>query len=269
MPNEIQSLLDFMWKDYIQFNPESKRVYDLIKEHEQKELVNDHIALRTFRHPLLGLERLARIFTQMGYVEKGDYHFKEKKLYAKHYEHPEKHPKIFISELLTEEFSPFLQQETDKLARAIPPNQMMDPRFAASGIHWPIHWSVYEKLSEESQYAAWVYAFGFRPNHFTVSVNALEKLNNLSTLNAFLLQNHFKLNSSGGLIKGSPQELLEQSSTLAGTSPVRFSEGEKIIPACYYEFALRYSMPNGQLYQGFVAQSADKIFESTDRQNNK
>jgi hypothetical protein len=26
---------------------------------------------------------------------------------------------------------------------------------------------------------------------------------------------------------------------------------------------LRHAMPNGQLYSGFVAESADKIFEST------
>ena len=40
--------------------------------------------------------------------------------------------------------------------------------------------------------------------------------------------------------------------------------GETVqIPSCFYEFAQRYELPDGKLYQGFVAASADKIFEST------
>ncbi|MGB6140662.1 MAG: DUF1338 domain-containing protein, partial [Pseudoalteromonas rhizosphaerae] len=35
------------------------------------------------------------------------------------------------------------------------------------------------------------------------------------------------------------------------------------VPSCFYEFALRYAKPDGELYTGFVAASADKIFEST------
>ena len=36
------------------------------------------------------------------------------------------------------------------------------------------------------------------------------------------------------------------------------------VPSCYYEFARRYPLPSGELFQGFVPASADKIFESTD-----
>ncbi len=65
---------------------------------------------------------------------------------------------------------------------------------------------------------------------------------------------------TGGEIKGSPQQLLEQSSTIADQVPVEFDEGIKNIPSCYYEFARRYPMDNGSLYQGFIAASADKNF---------
>ncbi len=58
--------------------------------------------------------------------------------------------------------------------------------------------------------------------------------------------------------------LLEQSSTLADKVSVAFSDGELAIPSCFYEFALRYPKADGELYTGFVAASADKIFESTD-----
>ena len=71
------------------------------------------------------------------------------------------------------------------------------------------------------------------------------------------------LNTSGGEIKGSPEVCLAQSSTMADSMPVAFSDATVAIPSCFYEFAQRYAMANGELYQGFVAASADKIFEST------
>ncbi len=50
---------------------------------------------------------------------------------------------------------------------------------------------------------------------------------------------------------------------MADRIEVRFSDQARIIPSCFYEFARRYPKPDGQLYSGFVAASADKIFEST------
>ncbi len=52
---------------------------------------------------------------------------------------------------------------------------------------------------------------------------------------------------------------------MASEIPVKFDDGLHNIPGCYYEFAKRYPLANGKLYQGFVAKSADKIFESTNR----
>ena len=124
---------------------------------------------------------------------------------------------------------------------------------------------MYLKLAAESEYASWVYAFGFRPNHFTVSINHLKNFSDLAKLNAFLKMNGFMLNAAGGEIKGTPAELLEQSSTMAGEIMWQFGDGVYSIPACYYEFAKRYPLTSGELYQGFIAASADKIFESTNR----
>ena len=109
-----------------------------------------------------------------------------------------------------------------------------------------------------------MYIYGFRANHFTINVNALKNFEKLEELNTFLEENGWKLNASGGKIKGTPEQFLEQSSTLADLYTITFEEGSIEIPSCYYEFALRYAMPDGNLYQGFVASSADKIFESTD-----
>ena len=46
--------------------------------------------------------------------------------------------------------------------------------------------------------------------------------------------------------------------------PIEFVEGLYNIPTCYYEFAYRYKMNEWELFNGFIASSADKIFESTD-----
>ena len=42
-----------------------------------------------------------------------------------------------------------------------------------------------------------------------------------------------------------------------------FIEGDYEVPSCFYEFAYRHTMENGELFGGFVATSANKIFEST------
>ena len=86
----------------------------------------------------------------------------------------------------------------------------------------------------------------------------------LEDLNSFLLENGFVLNEVSGLIKGTPAQLLEQSSTMAAPVNMQFDNANHVIPGCFYEFAKRYPLPDsGKLYQGFIAASADKIFEST------
>lgn len=97
-----------------------------------------------------------------------------------------------------------------------------------------------------------------------MSINHLSRFKTVAEINQTLKDNGYRVNSSGGEIKGSPEELLEQSSTMADRADVRFTDQTAAIPSCFYEFARRYAKPDGELYSGFVAASADKIFESTD-----
>lgn len=265
MADSLQRLLDKMWKDYVAINPLAQKVFDLLSQGESG-ITNDHIALRTFNHPRVTVDVIAKPFLEWGYKYTGDYHFPEKKLYAKSYLHAdERYPKIFISELKLEEFSPALRETVTGLISQIPAGAEASPEFTSSGRPWKVSMKVYNDLLKESDYAAWVAAFGYRPNHFTVFINNLKKFSDIRALNEHLKANGFKLNASGGEVKGTPEVLLEQSSTLAGNVEVSFEDGKLTIPACYYEFAKRYPQKNGQLYQGFVAASADKIFESTSR----
>jgi hypothetical protein len=259
----LPSLLDKMWQDYIAINPLAKKIRDLLTG-EGEEIQNDHIALRTFNHPRIGVDVIAKPFLASGYKYKGDYHFPEKKLYAKHFEHEDSTlPKIFISELKLQEFSESLNKTVNDLVNQIPVGLENEFDFSSIGRPWNVTTNTYQELLKESDYAAWVAAFGFRPNHFTVFINVLKKYSDILTLNDFLKTQGFKLNASGGEVKGSKEVCLEQSSTLANNIEVSFEDGKLTIPACYYEFAKRYPMNDGNLYQGFVAASADKIFEST------
>lgn len=261
----LPELLDKMWKDYIDINPLARKIRDMLVS-EGEDILNDHIALRTFNHPRLSIDVLAKPFIQSGYKYVGDYQFKEKKLYAKHFEHSDKNmPKIFISELNLQDFSKDLQNTIDNLVDQIPKGLENQFDFVSIGRPWKVTTKIYQDLLKESDYAAWVAAFGYRPNHFTVFINALKKYNDITILNEFLKNKGIKLNSSGGEIKGSKEVCLEQSSTLANSVEVKFEDGVLNIPSCYYEFAKRYTMKNGELYQGFVAASADKIFESTNQ----
>lgn len=264
----VQSLFDNLWKQYVGLNKTAEQIHSLLKSKNNNEILNDHVAFRTFKHPQYGISHLAKTFEQLGYKDMGDYHFEVKKLYAKHYEHPDKNlPKVFISELLTENFSSFFQNTFLELAKSMPEDQRNDPGVSYSGTHWNKSFDVYKKLYAESPYGAWLYAFGFCANHFTVYLNSLNNFSDLSELNQFLKDNNFILNASGGEIKGSPELFLEQSSTMANEIMVSFTDGDHKIPSCYYEFAKRYNMPDGKIYQGFVANSADKIFESTNKLN--
>ncbi len=261
--NNFASFMDRMWADYIKMTPQALKIFNLFQQ-SGETVLNDHIALRTFNHPRLGIKSLAQHFTKYGYKEAGEYFFVEKKLYAKHYEHENKeYPKIFISELELQKVSPLIQEIVTNCVNQISDEAIQQEDFVFSGRHWISQHNVYEKLAKESEYASWVYAYGFRPNHFTVNINVLKNFNDILKLNEFLKHNGTKLNASGGEVKGTPQELLEQSSTMAAEIPVQFADGIYNIPGCYYEFAKRYAMPNGELYQGFIAKSADKIFEST------
>lgn len=260
-----QEIFENLWIDYLKQNPETKKVYDLFIS-EGERVINDHIAFRTYDHPKVSIDVLAKPFMDAGYEKKGDYLFEAKKLVANHFEHKtdKEAPKVFISALQPQYFSEFAQEKIREAIDRIPENFNQDPAFLWSGSLWgKPSYATYLKLQEESEYAAWLYVYGYRANHFTVNINALKKHTDIYQLNQFLRDHGFVILESGGEVKGSPQELLEQSSIKAGKIAVEFEEGAKEIPSCFYEFAKRYEDKNGELYTGFIAKSADKIFEST------
>lgn len=260
----INSIVEKMWQRYLLLNPDAKKIHDLFSKLNPEGIVNDHIALRTFNIAKVSIDRIMAPFVLAGYKYGGEYHFVEKKLYAKHYEHPDSRlPKIFISELLVDQLSIEAQRQIHQLVESVDSALVERAEFCFSGSPWRTCYEDYCRLLGESEYAAWMAAFGYQPNHFTISVNHLSSHRSLESVSHFLLQQGFVLNTSGGIIKGSKDVCLEQLSTVANKACVTFTDQVVNIPSCYYEFAYRYPAKNGELYQGFIAQSADKIFEST------
>ncbi len=261
-----QELLAKLWEQYTAITPSAEKIHSLLGKNDQT-ISNDHIAIRTYNDARVNISVLEKPFVAAGYEAMGEYFFEAKKLYAKHYQHTidKNAPKIFISELLLEKCSENLQVIVKEILDDCDQTVFENPELIIKGRVWETpSYAIYSILREESEYAGWMYVYGFRANHFTVNVNELTDFNTLESLNDYLEENGWNLNASGGKIKGTPEQLLEQSSTLGDVQEIEFLEGKYNIPTCYYEFALRYPDSSGELYQGFIAASADKIFESTD-----
>jgi hypothetical protein len=262
----LEQIFEQLWQDYTTQNPSAYSIYTLFSERGEK-VQNDHIAFRTFNDMRMGIKVLAEPFLERGYKPVGQYQFIQKNLSAMHFELPGKKdaPRVFISELMLEKFSPYLQDRVRTAIDRADPGVWgsKDLIFAGNPFGTP-SFETYQMLRAESEYAAWLYVHGFRVNHFTVSVNSLKGFRGIEDVNDFLKENGFLMNSSGGEIKGSKEQLLKQSSTLAEIVPAEFIEGVREVPACYYEFAERFRDADGKLFSGFITGSADKIFESTD-----
>jgi len=264
---ELQQIYNRLWKDYTSQNPSVEQIYDLFK-HQGETIRHDHIAFRSFDDPRVNIDAIARPFVERGYEARGEYHFKKKKAYAQHYEHKDDPslPRIFISHLLTNQLSEYVQQTVSRILDKANAEEVKPEELIFSKTLWGTpNFGVYQKLREESEYAAWMYAFGFRVNHFAMKVNDFAHFTELEMINKRLKKEGWVMNQSGGEIKGSKEQLLEQSSIMADKIDVAFEEGVHPIPACYYEFTKRYRDERGELYSGFITSSADKIFESTNQ----
>lgn len=252
----------------------------------QNEIVNDHIAFRTLGVPNLGIKSFEKIFLEYGYTRKDFFHFEIKKLDAHWYAPPSAdYPRIFVSELKVDQLSNEVQKIIYKYTNPITSDpvdhlDLTDGRAVAQFLQKPL-WDLptsqeYQRLLDESEYAAWVIYNRYYLNHYTISIHELkEGYNTLEEFNAFLESIGVRLNTSGGKIKTSEDGLLKQSSTVSALYDAAFADGKTLkIAGSYVEFAERKvlpqyeSLPKEQITakhrrDGFETDNADKIFEST------
>jgi hypothetical protein len=261
---ERSRFFEALWEDFADMAPQAAAIRERLEERGEN-VRNDHVAFRTFNLSPLSLAELEPHVLGLGYRLLDEYRFEDKHLRARAYVSAGA-PRIFLSELLCERLSDWARGFVEGLVNQTPPGFTDGPEVFWSGLPWaPPQYADYERLSNESEYAGWLAALGLRPNHFTVSINHLSTLRNVEDVLAFVESTGHRINTAGGRVKGTRADLLEQGSTLADRVSVSFADGVYVIPTCYYEFALRYPDRDGRLYEGFVPTSANRIFESTDR----
>jgi hypothetical protein len=263
---QASEFFDSLWQQYIKVTPQANRIQALFKSHGESVL-NDHVAFRTFANSPVSLAKLEPQLISMGYQAYGAFRFENKHLVARCYKHPEHDelPKVFLSELLVDELPDNCQAIIQTMIKQIPADAVQSPAVFWSGTLWqPLSFDDYQTLTEHSEYAAWLSTMGLQANHFTVSINLLEGFTSIEQVNQLLLDQGYRLNEVGGLVKGSPSVYLEQSSTMADKIEYTFSDAKtSTIPSCFYEFARRHKTPDGVLFDSFIEGNADKIFDST------
>ncbi|XP_065621260.1 2-oxoadipate dioxygenase/decarboxylase, chloroplastic isoform X3 [Quercus suber] len=240
-----------------------------------------------------GIDSIAKFFLDFGYTQREELRFPAKKLKALWFSPPSiplpgggnrvngPLPRIFISELLVDQMSTQTQDIIRKYTEIAGSGKNHAALASSLGsLTWgkPLY-SEFQQLARESEYAAWTLVNGYALNHVTISTHQLKShLRDIKSLNQFIEENGFKLNSEGGVLKVSPDGLLLQSSTVADSVSFQFADGiTESVPCSYIEFAERLVLPQYKNIpeievkefhrrDGFEVGNADKIFESTSKE---
>lgn len=288
----FRTIISSMEKVYLTRNPTAKAILDLTSSCEGDHVCYDHFAFRTFGVDGYGIDSMAKFFTDFGYIPRDELRFPAKKLKALWFSPPKMDfidggngingplPRIFISELLVDQMSSQSQEVIRKYIKTSGNgNQHAAIASALGCLTWerPLY-SDHQQLARESEYAAWTLVNGYALNHVTISIHRLKsRIRNIKSLNQFIEDHGFKLNSEGGILKVSPDSLLLQSSTVADSMSFLFADGvTESVPCSYIEFAERLVLPqyknlaNNEIKEfhrrdGFEVGNADKIFESTSK----
>ncbi|XP_065863067.1 2-oxoadipate dioxygenase/decarboxylase, chloroplastic [Euphorbia lathyris] len=289
----FRSVLGGMERVYLNRNPTAKAVLEMVQSADGGRVCYDHLAFRTFGVNGHGIDSIASVFLDFGYTQQEELSFPAKKLKALWFSPPRVPlsdggsgvngplPRIFISELLVDQMSAQAQEIIKKYTE-ISGSGYRHAALASSlgSLTWkkPLY-SEFQQLARESEYAAWTLVNGYAVNHVTISTHQLKSnLKHIKCLNQRIEENGFKLNSEGGVLKVSPDGLLQQSSTVADSVTFKFSDGvTESVPCSYIEFAERLVLPQFQSLpeeeieefhrrDGFEVGNADKIFESTSKE---
>jgi hypothetical protein len=248
-------LLDLLWRDYVAVAPQAEGIHAILTGRGEI-LCNDHVALRTFAVPGIGGEALARPFAALGWRPGERYDFLGG-VQACAWQHDDPAlPTVLISELAIDRLSPRARAAIGALVDQLPEGFGERDDLARAGRPWRVAYGDYRALRTESAYAAWVAAFGFLVNHFTIDAGALSTFPDLAALGAFLIEHGFALDDPGGTIRGSRGERIERAATRPDPVAVEFADTVVRIPSCHYELVRRHPMPSGELSTGFVAASA-------------
>jgi hypothetical protein len=267
-----QQLWDTLWEDYSQRVPYA-RMYQKMIEDAGGSIANDHIAFRSLRlttqNTNLGIPYLAKIIEPLGYKATGEYQFPESHLFARHYEHSDDLPKVFISELIVDELPEAIAQD---IHTSVATANLTPVSYIFHRPWLPPKKSIVEKVNAVSQYGAWVLIHGYCVNHFTGYVNRQNtpQYPDIEQTALGLAKLGIPMKAE---IEGSYNTGLRQTATKAVTEMVSVQDDETLeiiqIPwtYAYYEIAERHLVltENGEkiLFSGFLDSQAKNLFEMT------
>jgi len=237
-------LLDRLWRDFIESTPQAARVRELLVA--RGELVHhDHIALRTFTVPGLGMDAIARRFEAEGFRPRERYRFDEGHLRARYWQHDDPNaPKIFIAELDVSSLSAGAQAIIERLISEVPPGFCDQAELACAGRPWTPTHAEYQALLFESEHAARTAALGLGVERCSLDVGALITFPDLAALVAFLSEHAFRVDVRGERAMIRPDRI-----------PVRFADATVRIPSGSYELVVRH-LPRPREARGYAVSVA-------------
>ncbi|MBU8895695.1 DUF1338 domain-containing protein [Corallococcus sp. M34] len=241
-------LLDLLWERYASEVPYARTFVTLCGG----TFRNDHVALRSLARPGGGIALMSRPFERLGWRAAGAYTFPDARLSAIYLAHPEGLPRVFISELRSEELSARARELLATLPEDPPPPEEVDALAAWFHAPPPPSEAALLELEKESQYGAWLLAFGRKVNHFTGAVDDVEVWQR-------------RMREAGvpmkADIEGEPGTALRQTATHASPLPVLLQGGAtRAWPYAYFEIAQR--APH---FDGFLGPQARALFDMTRR----
>ena len=302
--NEVTAqLLNRLWEAYLSRVPYARKYSELVTQ-KGGDVVNDHIAFRTFNthtgEQPEGIRAIKHLLNFLEYKAVGKYEFKKKKLTAIHFEHPDElFPKIFVSQLEVDQLPEWAQHEIHQAAVDTPylvSDQSLEllsmlksdghiPRVAAEALvvdlaqYFRRPWAVPKKevvlrINDVSQYAAWVLLHGNSVNHFTAFINHqnVKEWPDLETTCKALAEAGIPMKET---LEGDKGSKLQQSATQAVKEEVEVIGDDGLEKMswtyAYYELAQRnYIEENGEkkLFSGFLGDQAAHLFDMTRTRDN-
>ncbi len=248
MSPDATRLLDLLWERYAAEVPFARTFARLSGGHFR----NDHIALRSLARPGGGIALFARVFERLGWKPAGTYTFPETHLSAIHMSHPDGLPRVFLSELHADRLSPGAWRLLATLPEDPPAPTDIEALAGWFSAPPPPDEFALLALEQESQYGAWLLAFGRKVNHFTGSVDDVEAWQRR------MLEAGVPMKSD---IEGAPDCPLRQTATRAAPLALTLRDGRsREWPYAYFEIAQR--APG---FDGFLGPQARALFDMTKR----
>lgn len=297
-----QMIIQKLWEIYRAASSDVRAIEIALKKKGIRHNILDHFAVIDLPGPHTGISQLSRVFSLIGYSERGKSYLADKQndfLWM-----AETHcmqlpalnvlPQVVVADFRLDEMpfevrtiiqkysaqaTPFPFQHVQTLSQRVASGDTQAATSCLetilkyfSGRDWPLpSKKEFYTVQNFNELLAWVLVFGRRPNHFTLSIHLLEYFTSLSDF-LYFIENELSLslNREGGAIKGGESVGIAQGSTTGTLQNVILSDGEIQLPTGFIEFVWRYPhhLSNKKpilwddYFTGFIPQHADLVIES-------